>query len=238
VVFLRHRYYRIIKWTTESLKDWHHNLTHNILGQPGRFQTGDSCRYCQLASTCAARSAVIAGTVSAMLSPDPSDPHYARIQSAIAILKNVTSINKTQAVVGEAVSDLLFRMKVVEQAVDQAKAVLRGALESVGSIPLGDGTSLTLNETTTRTLDPSSAMKLLRTKFSDTELCAAMKLSLPQLLEHYGNRHPKSERHTLREALVDELQQAGAIKTGTIKRMVVTTDHEGERNEHDATDPR
>lgn len=222
VIFLRHRYYRVVKFTADSLRQWEYDLIHNVLPSTGKFKVGKTCRYCELRHGCAARSAVVNGTLNAVMTPNacqPGDPYVAFMQRVGAMLDTLTPDQKSDPEVGQLVSEMLFRIKLAQQAIDDAHGLLRATVQRVSGIPLGNNLELALRKVEVQSLIPSKAMRVLRQHLSDSQIADAMRLSLPKLATAYAASFAKGEKAKSKNILYDALTSAGAIKTSIQERM-------------------
>jgi len=221
VVFLRHRYHRVVQFTADRLREWEYDLTHNVLASQDKYQPGKQCRFCELYATCSARRHEVGGTLDAMMFGSAAqDENFRRwLEEATAVLAGLTEQNKDQTIVGEVVTKLLYRVRLAAQCIEDCKSLLRAAVERVGPIPLHGATSLVVREVNVRTLDSAKAITVLRSRLSDDQICQAMKLSLPTVLSTYAKQYARGQKRDAREQLEKELEEAHAISIGVRKRM-------------------
>ena len=246
VVFMRHRYYRVLKYTAGSLAQWEHDLLYNVLGSPDEYRPSTKCRFCDLFATCQARQAIVNGTIDTVLgvrNPDDDPGWYDRGKQ---VLSQLTEDNKDNKTVGEMVSDLIFRIRLTQRAIDDAKAMLRDAVNRVGPIRTthvddddGNDAYLTLREVSSRFInDNRSAMAVLRQFLSDSQIADCSKLSVPKLLETYAKNTQKGTKKDARERMTKTLEDAGLIGERISKRLEeVELPNEGETNGNDSSQP-
>jgi hypothetical protein len=222
VAFLRHRYYRVVKYTAKTLAEWEYDLIHNVLSRVNVYRPGKHCTHCPIYHTCDARKAETSGTVQALMLPNnlpANDPYRQFVERVTKLMASVTPDNKNQPDMIELTSQLRFRVKLVEKAVDDARELLRKTVERVGPMPLDNGYELALREIVQRVLDPVKAITVLRKHLSDAEIFDCMKASLPSLLAKKAGKFTRGEKKAAREQLEKELEAAGAITVVRRKRL-------------------
>lgn len=222
VVFLRHQYWRVLRFNAEMLGQWERDLIRNQLNRPDSFRPGRACPHCELFSTCPARQAVSVQTIKDILggADHPDRPGW--WDRAKAVLSQLSVDNKAEKVVGETVSDVVFRIRMLSALVDAAKDVLRDSIRRVGPIPLGDGVELGLRPVFIEKIRPEVAMPLLRNYLSDGQMTGCMTLSLPKLLTTYANSKPGEsgwKKSVARKMLHGKLLDAGAVTVTRQERL-------------------
>lgn len=223
VVFLRHRYYRVVKYDATSLSQWEYDLTHNILPAADSYSPGSSCRFCDLFASCVARQAVAISTVTEILGGAPDGPNGVPgwWDRAKDVIGQLTEDNKAEPVVGEILSDVLFRVRLLKQMIENAKGMMREAVEKVGPIPLGGGEHLVLREVEVRKIKPVKGFSALQKFMSNTQIAECSTISLPKVLTMYGKQstHTTGSRKEARERLLEQLETKGAITVNVQKRL-------------------
>lgn len=231
VVFLRHRYYRTVTFTADSLKDWEYDLTHNVLPKIDTYRPGNQCAYCELSTSCEARQVMAQSTLKAMMfgvGDNDSKEYTNWLDKASKILAILNTENKTAGAVAEIVSDMLFRIKLAEQAAERSRRILKEAVLKAGPIPLGDGDVLALRPIERRAINAESAFPVLRKMMSDKQLSASMSLSLTKIKKQICDVLPQKQRvdacKRLEEDIADsieitqferlEIMKAADIETG------------------------
>lgn len=237
VVFLRHRYFRVLKYTSKILADWERNLTRNVLGTPDKYAPGKHCVYCDLFASCAARRVVVVGAIDDIMGLSAGKDKTSKwLSRGREILGQLTKENKAEPIVGEVLDDMVFRIRICQQAVDNAKQTIREAIERVGPIPTGPGHALALQPVEIPQLDPTKSMNVLRNHLSDSQICQAMKLSLPKVLTQYLAGQQRGKGREAREKLIKRLEDVGAISIRTQHRLqeveTESSKDEGEANGH------
>jgi hypothetical protein len=224
VVFLRHRYHRIVKYTPARLREWEADLVRNVLSTPHSYSPGNQCAQCKVYAGCEARRQIVAGTLHAMM--DPPEPtaqaaHRAFLATANQLLSGLTVENKSDPAVARALSELRFRLKLAGQAIENADSMIRQAVQRVGPIPLENNTELALRDYEQKSLDPLKSLRVIRPHLSDADIAGAMKLSLPKLRDAVGSKHKRGEKKAAIALMEQELDAAGAIETTTRQRLEV-----------------
>lgn len=222
VVFLRHRYYRPVRWTAEKLREWEYDLTHNVLGAPGTYRVGQHCGKCERYHSCEARRASVGGTVAALVTPQllpADDPYRAMLAKAEQLFAGITPENKGEPEVAELVSELRFRRSLVMKALDELVELERRAVERVGPIPLGNDRQLIRRQIQQKTIDPLKALKVLRQHLADSEVAEAMKISLPKVKALKAGHYTRGEKGAAMELIEKELEAAGALNVAVAYRL-------------------
>jgi hypothetical protein len=222
VVFLRHRYYRIVKYDANQLREWERDLKRNVLPRSGTYHPGGQCARCGLYAGCEARRQLVGGTLQALMLPHDlpaDDPHRRFLSTAQRLLSGLTVDNKDQPEVQQALTELRFRLKLAKKVIEDAEELQRRAVERVGPIPLADDTHLALRNTEQKVIDPLRAMKCLRSHLSDQDIADCMRLSLPKLKLKKAGKYLRGEKRAATEQLEKELESAGAINVSIRQRL-------------------
>lgn len=220
VVFLRHRYYRVIKYDADMLATWEYDLTHNILSRPDQYRPGQQCRFCDLHASCKARRAVMVSTIDDIMGTSTLKPgDTAWLDKATLSLTAMTEDNKGDASVGELLVDVLFRARLCEQAAENAKTLLRDTVTRVGPIPLTEGLVLALRKIERRTLESTKAMPVLQRHFSTTQIAQASRISIGTLEQAFAAAKPIGEKKASKDELNVMLTEAGAVNVTTSYRL-------------------
>lgn len=223
-VFLRHRYYRVVKYRASDIRDWLNDLTRNVLARAHRqeFSPGAHCNYCSYYTTCKARRRVAEGMIDTLLlgqTHADNQSYQDWLDGVKASIEHMTEGTVDEA--AEAVATLYERTKMLDRAVTDLKTMLRSNVEQHGPLPLGDGTELAMEEQERRELDTVPALRELRRHMSDTQIAEGTKLSLPKLLDAFSKQHHKGRRSDAKYALSKALEDAGVIEIKRITKMAV-----------------
>ncbi|MCC7147153.1 MAG: PD-(D/E)XK nuclease family protein [Phycisphaeraceae bacterium] len=220
VVFLRHHYYRVVKYTPAMLRSWHHDLTHNALAAATKFRPGRVCPNCEIYASCQARKAEVTGVVDSVLGRTTGDPKWTTfVDQATGLLANIDADNKHEPAVGDIITTLMTRARLAKEAADDVVALVRDTIRRVGPIDTGEFTTMELATVTMKTLDPVKSLPVLRRHLSDAEICGGMKLSLPQMQSAYAAKKGRGEKVAAKIQIESELDRAGAIVVSLHERM-------------------
>jgi hypothetical protein len=231
-VFLRHGYQRVVKYDAARLKEWEHDLTHNVLPRLHDFSPGAHCPHCEIYAQCPARLAMLGGTLQAAMYPtmaSKNDPHKAFLANVQAALANVSPATRNDLDVVEGMTMLRDRVKLAEQWLKDANALIRGAVERAGGergIKLADGTRLALVPRQTRSLDAAKAKPVFLKHLTAAEIDGAAKLSLPKLMGLAVGKQIKAQRRVVKDKIERELEAAGAITATAHERLELLDDAE------------
>ncbi len=228
VVFLRMKYHRTIVYTTQSIMEWEHDLLRNVLANPDRYSPGHMCRWCDLSVGCPARKEVIRSAMESILSGGEDS----WLKKGRDVLANMTPENKGMEIVGKTVAEIIQRTHLLGSMLDEVRSMLREAVERVGPIPLHDdlGTHLVLEGQDRRKLDAVKAARVLRTKIDDRAILSCCNISLGKVVKEVISRVRTSERSAAHRALIEELDQEGALGVNTVNMLrekVVQNDEPG-----------
>lgn len=221
-VFLRHRYYRVTKWDATKLCQWEYDLTHNVLPARDRYAPGKQCTRCDMYATCPARQAVVTGMINAVMprgSRQGNTEYDQFLDEARGLLASLTEENKGSPTVGEVIEKLSHRIRMAQQQIDEAKNLIRTSVQRVGAIKMPGDYYLTMRDVEVNKVKPVRAMKVLRQHMPDTDICQAMRISLPTVLNSYGRRFKQGDRTAAREQLLDALRKADAIQVDVQHRL-------------------
>lgn len=222
VIFLRHRYYRIVRYNAARLREWEYDLVHNVLSQMRVYRPSSQCSKCGVYAGCEARRQIVSGTLQALMLPNDlpaEDPHRRFLATAERLLTGLTVDNKAEPEVRRALSELRFRLKLAKKVIEDAEELQRRAVEKVGAIPLEEGTELALRNTEQKALDPLRAMKVLRNHLADQDIADCMRLSLPKLRAKKAGKYLRGEKRAATDQLEKELDAAGAVNVSIRQRL-------------------
>lgn len=220
--YLRHRYYRVVKYRPSDIKDWTNDLTRNVLAraEKAEFSPGEQCNYCDYYSTCKARSRVTEGLIDTLMlgQTHSSNDEYQRwlegVQHSIA---HMTEATEQEA--GEAVSTLYERTRMLDRMVGDLKAMLRDAAEKHGPLPMGGDMELAIEEQERRTLDSVPALRVMRRHMSDTQIAEAARFSLSKALDIYAKQVHTQERSAAKAELAEALEKGGAVQRSVVRKL-------------------
>lgn len=223
VVFLRHRYYRVMKWDAADLSSWEYDLRHNVL--PGdstmAYSPGAYCTFCDLFTTCDARKQVVAGAIDDFLGriSKPGDATW--LDRVKALLAGINEANKEEPAVCEAVAEILFRIRVCQKSIESARDLLKETVQRVGAMRIEPQRKVVIRQVEVRSLDPLTSMPVLRKYLSDRDVLSVSKISLPKLEKKVMSTADKGQKGEILLKFRAALEQANAVTTKTQERLEV-----------------
>ncbi|MFP3434289.1 DUF2800 domain-containing protein, partial [Paraburkholderia sp. SIMBA_061] len=136
-VFIRHRYYRVVKYRASDILDWTNDLTRNVMARAkaGEFSPGAQCNTCRYHATCKARQRVAEGMIDTLLlgqTHEANKPYEEWLESVKSHIEHMSSGTETET--AEAVSTLYERTKMLDKAVSDLKLLLRASVETHGPL--------------------------------------------------------------------------------------------------------
>lgn len=212
VVFLRHKYYRVIKFKASESVSWVRDFERNVLNNKARYSVGSHCSYCDLYASCPARKERTKSAIDDIMDPDHAGDIVAQFDS-------INEGNKNTPEVGEFISDVLWKSKMLQHALDDTKEGLRCLVDRVGPIPVSDTTALGIRDVQRSNIDAKAAYPILSTKISTEDLMGAAKLSTRTIQHDYAKIFPIHLRAEKSKEILDILENAGALQYKTINRM-------------------
>lgn len=219
VIPLRQQCRRVYEWNPGDLEAWEHELVHNVLPNADSFHVGKACTYCSLNVSCPARQRYSASIIHDVVDV-PSDEN--RWHKAVEIMTQLTEHNKDTPLVSELINDMLVRCRMLQGAIDNAKALLKDAVQRVGPIPLDNSTQLALKEVQRKSLEPLETLQIARIYLSDNQIGQCMNIKLQDLLDAYAEVKKSKENKTkkeLRQEMLDILTAKGAVIVKTHYRL-------------------
>jgi hypothetical protein len=221
-VFLRYGYYRTVKWKAADIQAWEADLLRNVAVASPPYKPGVHCEHCPHYASCEARREIVRGVMSSlvMTETEAKQAGIRKITDEIAtLLSGLTVATKDEPLVGQTLADLMFRVRLTQKALDDAKQLIRGTVAQVGAINLHDGTELRFHSMEVNEVNPPKAMKVLARHMSNADIHNAMKLSLPKLLDTVTLGQVPKMKPVVRDELMQALKGVGALTTKTINRL-------------------
>lgn len=162
------------------------------------YNPGDACRFCPRQYECSARVAYIQHATHTLLEWGQDIP------------ENVSR---------ETLGDLYSRANQLEKCIAAFKKIVRQTLEADGPLDIGEGKYLTMGESRTEVLDAQKSWPLLAAQFDAAEINAFLALSKTKLVKALRDTAPRGQKEKVAEAFLDDLREAGAVTTHTIKKI-------------------
>lgn len=221
-VFLRHNYYRVVKYDATMLSQWEYDLTHNVLPAKDQYNPGKTCEHCSLYACCPARKELVHNMIDCLVpkaTPGPVTKYGQFLAESKELLASLTEENKASPSVGAMIEKLSLMMKLAQQQIDETKDMIRTAIKRVGPIVLPGSVELNMKRVEVNKVDASKGMRTLNKHMSSGNICSAMTLSLPKLMESYTKRFKRGEKTAARKQLFEALQDANAIEVKVQYRL-------------------
>lgn len=191
-------------FTRAELDGWWSSLQERIA--KGGYNPGAHCGYCPRSLHCPAKTALVRETAEA----------FALTQE----------INEWRTVVEgadpEALIALLDNTKMLEEACERARQVVRFAVaEAGGVLTAADGRQLVLTETERREIDPVRGWYALTHALPGTDVLHCISVSKTDVEKAARETAPRGQKKAAVDSLMQALADAGAISTTTTSRLTV-----------------
>jgi hypothetical protein len=166
--------------------------------QDRRFVVGRKCSFCTVQGSCGAYRGYVGGAIAALT----EDAHDQRVW---------------EEMIPEDRGQLADAIYVLEKAIDRAKFGLRHAVRKAGALDIGGGNQYELIDQPERGIDAAKAMPILKKALPGWENHATFRLD--DVLVAYARHIPRGRRQRAKQALLADLEKAGAIVRVTSTKM-------------------
>lgn len=197
-VWLRDRRAEVTDLSLAELGDFEEDLIS--VATSDDYRPGEQCLWCKRRHECRAQTTLTRASAESLLAIDQDE-----------------SREITPAIIGS----LYTRVKLVERACKDYDKVLRNMIDTNGSVPLGDGRIIGFVEEQREKL--SVNMDVLLNHFKESNIMDMCSLSKTALKKTIGNVAPPRMEGKMMSAVMDELREAGAVETTTIKKLKITS---------------
>ena len=161
----------------------------------------DSCKYCPRQHECPA--------------------HTALVRKSIDTLSEIRE--RFEALPPAELASLYPKAKLIEGFLKHYHATLRNTVAIASELSTGDGRKLTIQPTERQNLITETALPLLTKKLGSLEdVYPAIKLSRKEAIGLVRDAAPRGPKKEAQEALMAELDEAGAIERKIIEKLTVT----------------
>lgn len=191
VVYLEDKSVHPYRFTAESLQSWQAEVATQI--QTVRYTVSRKCAGCPLQHACPAYRQFMASTAS-VFNDDMTVPQ-----------KSWEQMDPAER------GQLMDRIYVIEKAIDRAKLGMRNLVKQKGSVDIGGGKEMILIEEQNQFLDSRRSLPVLKERLPKGEIEKIMRLPLDEVLGAFAKRAAKGQKIKARQALLDELDAAGAV---------------------------
>lgn len=199
VVWLRDWSQETTLITGEDVLAWEESLAQTVVHWTGTYTAGAHCQYCPRFASCPARQALVRSAV-AELQPELIGP------LAIDPLPAIVQMYRDG------------KLAIVKGLLKQIDDLIHQTIEVRGPIDLGNGRELALIGENRDTIDPMKAWPIISEKLTNEELAPAIRISKMALLDAVADKTPKGKAKA-KDALMEALKAAGAVKTDTIYKL-------------------
>lgn len=193
-----------------QLLEWMVRIENEIVNWDGVYRPGAHCQYCPRSHECSAANALARRDMAVLLDKDL--PGHLEDAETIAQLR----VSNPDLLV-----ELLEKARRVSKMAERVESAIKSDVVKSGDL-VGGEKLLTLQERTTRALDTGAAFDVLQDAINDADKFAeVMTLSLPKAEDIVAAKAGKGNGVRAKKDLEEKLVKAGAIRTNTIKALVV-----------------
>jgi hypothetical protein len=187
--------------TRKQLPEWRERIA-SVAAWSGNYETGPHCGHCPLAHECPGFNAIVRSDVAALLDLDMDS-----LESGLATMAP------------QRVIEVVRRAKLVGVVAEKVREAARHFVATRGDIT-GDDARLTMQVEQRRLVDIIAAWPILERNLSDEELAGCVDVRLSRVNDAVTKKAPPRKGAAVRRALATELEEAGAISTREIMKLV------------------
>jgi len=194
--WLQFGFYEVQAFTPETLSDFEATYKKQLRNVGRQYAPGEACFFCKGQLVCAARQQFL---------------HQS--QTALAIVGQ-----NPQALSVEKLASLYPASRALKKLLEQYDEACRMVLIK-GPLPLADGYELRLVEINKQEFDPQKSWPVLKgAGFKDEDIARCITIGKGKMLEVVGDHAPDRGKGKAQRALLEQLEQAGAISTKALTR--------------------
>jgi hypothetical protein len=191
--------------TRAELGPWLERFAERIAAWDGTYRPGAQCTYCPRSHECPAAIATWKREVQALA----DGPMLALVEA------------EAREVPARALGDFFARVKAIGVLCDRARDAVRLRVEQAGgSVDLGDGTELRLNETNRRTLDVAKAWPVLQAAVPGGDMTPYLDVSLSKVESAVAKEAGRGKGAEAKRQLTKELEAVGALGVTTTRSLI------------------
>jgi hypothetical protein len=195
VVWLREKMTDTFVWTRSESDAWLAETVARVTS--GIFCPGEACRFCPRSLDCPARTAMVRSVLADMTDAGPQFPALTA---------------EAWAAVSPSLTTAWGRVKLVETAIEQFKAVVRDGVERFGPLSITDKTELRLVPVSPKkSLDTAKAWPIVAQQLTDEELEEVTTVKLSDVNTIVAKKAGRGKGKAAKAALEAQLREAGAI---------------------------
>lgn len=198
-VWLKHREYRVHKFTAAKLDRFREHIAKQIVRDSAT--PGAHCTFCPRQLQCEARDQYIRSTATAL----------------------VAQTGEVDALV---IGNMHDHAKALKSALARYDAVVKAHVAEHGFLPLPNGKQLVDAGREVTEIQTEEAWPVLAKWFESSELAQAVKVSKTKLMDAAKAQAPKGEKQKRAAGLMADLAEAGALKKKTQSRLAIVDNTE------------
>lgn len=196
-VYLRDRTANIQQWTRQQIDAFTDRFIREVINWDGRtYRPGAQCGYCRRFANCPAQQAMIVQTGNALAETEFALP-----------------------VEPDAVIYLYERVGALSKRIEQFKKAVRARVEQSGGILSGCDKRLAFISQNRDTIDARKAWPILSRVLSEDELADCMAVNKGDMLKAVAEQAPRGQKGKAKDAIMEELRNAGAVTTKDVKPL-------------------
>lgn len=211
ICFLRDKTIEVSReFSAEEVCQWHAEYVDRLRSWDGRtYNPGGHCGYCRRKAVCPSIRAELA-----QLCDD-----------------NEMAENRVADLPSEVKVSLWERIGMAQRFLERAREIIKLQAEAAGGTLNGEGKSLVLKEQQKQSIRAREAWPVLTSRLTEDDLAPAVSIKKTELLDAVAAKAPRGEKKHAKEALMEELEAAGAVETTTylVPRIVAALPVASER---------
>jgi len=202
LIYPRLGFFVTYTYSADELRAWGQRVITEIVHRAGTFQPGPHCTYCPRFHTCPGRRELVHS-----------------ITRDLAVKASVTPASLRELDPADLVG-IRAKAKFVSNLVKQLTDAIRTEVESGGPLPTTAGNALQLQAIPRPTIEAKAAWPVMQQFLLPDEINECLSVRKKALLDAIGEKQPKGQKGKVKKAVVDLLEQAGAVKTTMSYRVV------------------
>ena len=200
-VWLRDQFVEIEDIGAAEIEDWRTRL-ESAIEHPDQYgPSPEACKFCPRQHECAARTALVQSAIKDLTKDGESD----------------------QALEPAALAERWPDAQLVKQILDNYYEQLKATLRLHGTLPLGDGREIGLDDRKKETIHLMSAMPVIRDTFGENiaAIAPALTVGKTKLTKLVSDRAEKGMKGKDIAAFLENLREAGAVSETKYKVLAV-----------------
>lgn len=200
VIFLRHKYYQVYRFTRTELLQWRQQLL-DVLSRDNEYHPGDACLYCKRRYDCPARHNMIRAAITELGDEGAvlSASLYRRAQMVAQIVEDFKSRMKEYILINGPVTDETGTVEVVTESRDDIDAQIAWP-------------------------------HMISAGLTQEEIGGSIKIRKTELLNAIASHAPARGKSAAKAAFMEALNDAGAVKKIEIQKLKESKNKTKEEN--------